>query len=150
MSKKIHVRPGKTQSKAGFIVGIVFCLIGIVVVIPVFGPFGILWTAAAGWIAYSHYRNGFTDKPIATQVIEVEGDGEEITVTKHTGLGAYSYGVESAGSENGKAKQRGAEETSTVQESVEERLRKLQSLYDQMLITREEYEAKKKDILEDL
>lgn len=145
MSKKIHVRPGKTQSKAGFIVGIIFCLIGIVVVIPTFGPFGILWTAAAGWIAYSHYRNGFTDKPIATQVIEVEGDGEDITVTKHTGFGAQSYTAETAGSEYV-----ASEREKTSQESVEERLRKLQSLYDQMLITRDEYEAKKKDILEDL
>ena len=145
MSKKIHVRPGKTQSKAGFIVGIIFCLIGIVVVIPTFGPFGILWTAAAGWIAYSHYRNGFTDKPIATQVIEVEGDGEDITVTKHTGFGAQSYTAENAGSEYV-----ASEREKASQESVEERLRKLQSLYDQMLITKEEYEAKKKDILEDL
>lgn len=145
MSKKIHVRPGKTQSKAGFIVGIIFCLIGIVVVIPVFGPFGILWTAVAGWIAYSHYRNGFTDKPIATQVIEVEGDGEDITVTKHSGFGAQSYTAENTGSEYG-----ASEREKSSQESVEERLRKLQSLYDQMLITREEYEAKKKDILDDL
>lgn len=145
MSKKIHVRPGKTQSKAGFIVGIIFCLIGIVVVIPTFGPFGILWTAAAGWIAYSHYRNGFTDKPIATQVIEVEGDGEDITVTKHSGFGAQAYMAENVGSEYV-----ASEREKTSQESVEERLRKLQSLYDQMLITRDEYEAKKKDILEDL
>lgn len=145
MAKKIHVRPSKTQSKAGFIVGIIFCLIGIVVVIPVFGPFGILWTAAAGWIAYSHYRNGFTDKPIATQVIEVEGDGEDITVTKHSGFGPQSYTAENIGLEYG-----ASEREKSSQESVEERLRKLQSLYDQMLITREEYEAKKKDILDDL
>ena len=145
MSKKIHVRPGKTQSKAGFFVGIVFCLIGIFVVIPTFGIFGIIWTAAAGWIAYSHYRNGFTDKPIATQVIEVEGDGEDITVTKHTGLGAYSYGTEDSDTGLGNGPK-----GTTAQESVEERLRKLQSLYDQMLITKEEYEQKKKDILEDL
>ena len=57
MSKKIHVRPGKSQSKAGFVVGIIFCLIGLFVVIPIFGLFGILWTAVAGWIAFSHYRN---------------------------------------------------------------------------------------------
>ena len=150
MSKKIHVRPGKTQSKAGFVVGIIFCLIGIVVVIPTFGPFGILWTAVAGWIAYSHYRNGFTDKPIATQVIEVEGDGEDITVTKHSSLGFHSYVVEDAKSEKASAKQMESEGSSLARESVEERLRKLQNLYDQMLITREEYEAKKKDILEDL
>ena len=110
MARRIHVRPGKSQSKVGFAVGIIFCLIGIFVAIPIFGLFGILWTAVAGWIAYTHYRNGFTDKHIDSQVIEIEDDGED----------------------------------------VEERLRKLQSLYDQALITREEYEQKRKEILSGL
>jgi len=57
MSKKIHVRPGKSHAKAGFIIGIIFCLIGLFVVIPTFGILGVLWTALAGWIAYVHYRN---------------------------------------------------------------------------------------------
>ena len=35
-------------------------------------------------------------------------------------------------------------------ESAEERLKKLQSLYDQRLITPEEYEQKRKEILEEL
>lgn len=47
MAKKIKVKPGKAQSKAGFFVGLVFCLIGLVVVIPTFGPFGIFWTLVA-------------------------------------------------------------------------------------------------------
>ena len=59
--KRIKVKPGKTQSKIGFGVGIVFVLIGIFIVIPIFGTFGIFWTAVAGFIAFSHYRNGFTD-----------------------------------------------------------------------------------------
>ena len=135
MAKKIHVRPGKSQSKAAFIVGIVFCLIGVFVVIPTFGVFGILWTAAAGWIAYSHYRNGFTDKPIDTRVIEIDDNGEDLTVTTHPGYQSYSYEVE---------------ESKSGQEDVEERLRKLMNLYEQALITREEYEQKKKAILDEL
>ena len=115
MVKKIHVRPGKGQSKAGFIVGIAFCLIGLVVVVPTFGLFGILWTAVAGYITYVNYRNGFTDKKIDSHVIEIDESEEK-----------------------------------QEEESVEERLKKLQSLYDQALITREEYEQKKKEILEDL
>ena len=134
MAKKIHVRPGKSQSKASFIVGIVFCLIGVFVVIPTFGIFGILWTAAAGWIAYSHYRNGFTDKPIDTRVIEIDDNGEDLTVTTRPGYQSYSYEVEE----------------SKKEEDVEERLRKLLSLYEQALITREEYEKKKKEILDEL
>lgn len=107
MSKRIHVRPGKGQSKMGFVVGIIFCLIGLFVAIPTFGLFGIFWTAIAGWITYVNYKNGFTDEQIDSHVIDIEDD-------------------------------------------METRLAKLQSLYDQSLITYEEYEQKKKEILEEL
>lgn len=135
MSKKIHVRPSKSQSKVGFAVGIIFCLIGVFVAIPTFGPFGIFWTAVAGWITYANYRNGFTDKAIDSRVIEVEDDGRDVTITSHTGFGSYSYGTK---------------ESAPEKEDVTERLRKLQSLYDQALITREEYEQKRRDILDEL
>ena len=116
MSKKIKVRPGKTQSKAGFIVGIAFCLIGVFVAIPMAGLFGVLWTGVAVWITYSHYRNGFTDKPISNRVIEIEDDGNSATV--RTGVfddfrTSYDVSMEADG------------------EDIEGRLRKLQSLYQQ-------------------
>ena len=135
MSKKIKVRPGKTQSKAGFIVGIAFCLIGVFVAIPMAGLFGVLWTGVAVWITYSHYRNGFTDKPISNRVIEIEDDGNSATV--RTGVfddfrTSYDVSMETDG------------------EDIESRLRKLQSLYQQGLITAEEYEKKKQEILERL
>ena len=135
MAKKIHVRPGKSQSKVGFAVGIIFCLIGLFIAIPTFGLFGIFWTAVAGWITYTHYRNGFTDKHIDSKVIEIEEDGEDVIVTSHTGFETYSYETESGASD---------------QEDVTERMKKLQSLYDQALITKEEYEQKRKEILNDL
>lgn len=140
MAKRIHVRPGKSQSKVGFAVGIIFCLIGIFVAVPIFGLFGVLWTAVAGWITYTHYRNGFTDKHIDSKVIEVEDNGTDVTYTSYTGLGAYSYESEDQTHRKG----------GDAGEDVEERLRKLQSLYDQALITREEYEQKRKEILNDL
>ena len=135
MSKKIKVRPGKTQSKAGFIVGIVFCLIGVFVAIPMAGLFGVLWTGVAVWITYSHYRNGFTDKPISNRVIEIEDDGNSATV--RTGVfddfrTSYDVSME------------------TDSEDIEGRLRKLQNLYQQGLITAEEYEKKKQEILDRL
>ncbi len=135
MSKKIKVRPGKTQSKAGFIVGIAFCLIGVFVAIPMAGLFGVLWTGVAVWITYSHYRNGFTDKPISNRVIEIEDDGNSATV--RTGVfddfrTSYDVSMEADG------------------EDIEGRLRKLQSLYQQGLITAEEYEKKKQEILDRL
>ena len=140
MAKKIHVRPSKTQSKIGFIAGILFCLIGVFVAIPIFGLFGIVWTIFAGLIAYSHYRNGFTDKPIDTKVIEIDEAGEDVAVTTHTGLGRHSYSIDGI-----------IDRVDEVEkESAEERLKQLTNLYVQSLITREEYEQKKKEILDDL
>ncbi len=135
MSKKIHVRPGKSQSKVGFAAGIIFCLIGVFVAIPLFGLFGVFWTAIAGWITYVNYRNGFTDKQIDSRVIEIEDDGQDVTVTSHTGFETFSYATENVISDK---------------EDIEERMKKLQSLYDQAFITREEYEQKRKEILEEL
>ncbi len=143
MSKKIHVRPGKGQSKVGFIVGLLFCLLGLFVAIPIFGPFGIIWTGMAALITFINYRNGFTDKQIDSHVIDIEESGEDVTITSNRGFESYTFRQESAG-DYGSSEKNGAEE------DVESRLRKLQSLYDQALITREEYEQKKKDILEDL
>ena len=140
MSKKIHVRPGKGQSKFGFVVGIVFCLIGLFVAIPIFGVFGILWTAMAACITFVNYRNGFTDKQIDSHVIEIDENGEDVTITKHMGFGSHSY--ETSNWRSGTESKRS--------DSVEERLRKLTDLYTQALITREEYEQKKKEILDEL
>ena len=114
MSKKIHVRPSGAQSKVGFAVGIIFCLIGLFVAIPTFGVFGIFWTAIAGWITYVNWRNGFSNEKIDSHVIEIED------MDKSSG------------------------------NDIENRLKSLQSLYDQRLITKEEYEEKKCEILSDL
>ena len=132
MAKRIHVRPGRGQSKVGFVVGIMFCIFGVFVVIPVAGIVGIFWTALAGWITYANYKNGFTDEQIDSHVIDIEDDGQDVTVTRHSGFHGYTYEAKEAGGD------------------MENRLRKLQSLYDQSLITYEEYEQKKKEILEEL
>lgn len=133
MAKKIHVRPGKSQSKIGFGVGILFCLIGLFMVVPTFGLFGIFWTAIAAWITYANYKNGFTDETIDSHVIEIEDDGQRGTGTSHTGYRGYAYDIEHDNSS-----------------SAEERLRKLQKLYDESLITTEEYEKKRQEILKEL
>lgn len=107
--KRIKVKPGKTQSKMGFFVGIVFILIGCLVVIPTFGPFGIFWTAVAGFIAYSNYKNAYSEEGMATHEIVIDDD-------------------------------EGAED-------IEAKLKKLESLYNQGLITQEEYQEKRKEFL---
>ena len=115
--KKIEVKPGKTQSRIGFFVGIVFVLIGCFVVIPQTGFFGIIWTAFAGIIAFTHYKNGFSDKGAATHEIIIE-DGMDVA-------GTYDDG-----------------------EDIEVKLIKLSSLYEQRLITKEEYDEKRKELLD--
>ena len=117
-SKKIKVKPGKTQSRIGFVVGIVFVFLGVIVVIPTFGIFGILWTILAGLVVFGNYKNGFTDKGVATHEIIIE-DGMEIIERADDG------------------------------EDIEAKLLKLNSLYEQRLITKEEYDEKRKKILEE-
>lgn len=45
MRKRVTYRPGKAQGAFGTIWGGIFVLIGLFVVIPTFGPFGIIWDA---------------------------------------------------------------------------------------------------------
>ena len=122
--KKVKVKPGKAQSKIGFIVGLIFVGIGIFMVIPTFGPFGLLWTAIAAFIAYSHYKNGFTDEGFPTHEIIIDED--ELS---------------------GMMNEAGQKDLAGGSSDIEERLRTLASLYDQGLITGEEYEVKRKEIL---
>ena len=117
-SKKIKVKPGKTQSRIGFVVGLIFVILGITVVIPSFGLFGIFWTMCACMIVVGNYRNGFTDKGVATHEIIID-DGMEIE-------GEIS----------------GADD-------IESKLIRLNSLYEQRLITKEEYDEKRKEILKE-
>lgn len=124
-AKRVKVKPGKAQSKMGFIVGLVFVGIGIFIVIPTFGLFGIFWTAIAAFIAYSHYKNGFTDEGFPTHEIIIDED--ELSAMRETGGSGDFAG-----------------------DDIEERLKTLASLYDQGLITGEEYEAKRKEILQEI
>ena len=124
-AKRVKVKPGKAQSKMGFIVGLIFVGIGIFVAIPTFGLFGIFWTAIAGFIAYSHYKNGFTDEGFPTHEIIIDED--ELSAMREEGGSGDFAG-----------------------DDIEARLKTLASLYDQGLITGEEYEAKRKEILEEI
>ena len=115
--KKIKVKPGKTQSKLGFVVGILFVILGCVVVIPTFGFFGIIWTAIACMIAFTNFKNGFSDEGVVSHEIIIE-DGIE---------------------------------TSRIldEADIEAKLVKLNSLYEQRLITKEEYDEKRKELLKE-
>lgn len=116
--KRITYRPSKAQGTFGVIWGGLFVVIGLVVVIPTFGAFGVLWTLAAvaitGMNAYHTFGKGY-----AGPEIHIEEDES-----------APSAGISSS--------------------DAEARLTELRNLYDRHLITDEEYEAKRKEILDQI
>ena len=115
MRRSIKVKPGKAQSTVGFVVGLIFVGIGVIAVIPTFGPFGIFWTLIAVAITVTNGINAFGKKGVASHEIVVE-DGRETSETP----------------------------------TAEQRLEEARNLYDRGLITKEEYEAKRAEILKDI
>lgn len=116
-TRKIKVKPSKIQSKFGFIVGILFLILGFIIVIPTFGLFGLIWTSIAGLIVYINYKNGFSDEGIATHEVIIEDN------------------TNSSNSSNN-------------DDDIEEKLTKLNSLYEQKLISKEEYDKKRKELID--
>ena len=121
MKRKVTVRPGRAGAMVGGIVGVFFVLIGLFVAIPQAGLFGIIWTSVAVFIAGTNLYNAFSEKGIVSHTIEIDADGGEQPV----------YRVDPGS-------------------TVEERLNRLNDLYDKRLVTSREYEEKRKEILKDL
>ena len=48
--RRYRVRPGRVPSAASTVMGVLFVILGIFVVIPSFGLFGVIWTIGAGVI----------------------------------------------------------------------------------------------------
>ena len=126
--KRIKVRPGKTQSKMGFFVGIAFCIIGCVVVIPIAGLFGVLWTGVAVMITVMNYKNAFSEEGITSHEIIID-ESDNVSELNRSIAGGNGGGQ-------------------SADEDIEAKLKKLHSLYEQRLITSSEYEAKRKELLE--
>lgn len=62
------------MSLVGGIVGLVFVFIGLFVAIPHVGAFGVLWTLIAVVITVTSLYNAFSDRGVATEIIEVSDD----------------------------------------------------------------------------
>ena len=116
MRKRMRYQPSKSQSMFSGAVGVIFCLIGLFVVVPTFGLFGLLWTAIAVFMTIRSFAVAQGKADMGSYVIEDESS--------------------EAGTKNG--------------QTAEERLTELQNLYDRRLISTEEYEAKRREILEEL
>ena len=77
MPKGIRVKPSKPASLFGMIVGIVFVFIGLFVVIPSAGLFGILWTLIAVGITGFQAYNFFGNKGVASWEIDIDNGANE-------------------------------------------------------------------------
>lgn len=127
MRKRVTYRPSKSGSVMGGVVGVIFVLIGLFVVIPTFSMaggfgaiFGVFWTIVAGVIAGTNFYQAFGKGYIGPE-IHIEEEG----------------GTEHA-------------QDAAAPGDTQARLTELRALYDQRLITQEEYEQKRKEILEEL
>lgn len=124
MSRKVRIKPGKGQSAAGMAVGIVFCLIGVFLAIPAMGIFGVIWTVFALVITVMNGINAFSDEGIPTHEIVID-DRRDLEDSPSSLV-------------------------QTQQKSVQERLKLVERLYEEGSITREEYEQKRRKILEEI
>jgi hypothetical protein len=103
------------MSILGAIGGLVFIGIGVTVVTPQTGSFGVLWTGVAVVITIYHLVNAFSRRGIAEQVVDIE---------EQDSLGGA-----------GEAR------------PIAARLRELEDLRAEALITPAEYEARRRAIL---
>ena len=118
MKRRVTYRPGKAQSALGLVMGGIFILIGLFVVIPTFGPFGILWTAMAVGITAVNGYHAFGGKYMGPE-IHIEDD-------------------QSAGP------------SAPVDLNAGARLEQLESLRASGLLSEEEYQSKREEILRSL
>jgi hypothetical protein len=74
--RTIRIKPGKSGSFFGMIIGLIMIGAGIKIIIPMFGDIGILWTVmAVAMTAYGAF-NAFSARGLATHEIDVENSGD--------------------------------------------------------------------------
>ena len=128
--KRIYYRPNKASGIIGGVIGGIFVLIGIFFAIPVFGAFGIAWTLIAALIAGVSLYQAFGKKSDGSAPFSPEIIIEDVPVSDADPAKPGRSAVDSG--------------------DVEARLIKLQDLYDRRVISREEYDEKRRDILGEL
>ena len=72
MSYRMGVRPGRAISALGMIVGGLFVLLGLGLIIPLFGLFGLVWTAVAVAITLYHAYNFFSGRGVSAYEVNVD------------------------------------------------------------------------------
>ena len=125
--KRVRVKPGKAQSTVSFVVGLAFVLVGLVMVVPTFGPFGLLWTGVAVAITVINGLNAFGKKGVPTMEIYSEEEDEAPSPAREDHDHIPSTAL-----------------------TTQERLEQLQTLKEAGLLTDEEYRNKREEILREL
>lgn len=75
MRRRVTYRPSKAASMGGMIMGGIFVLIGLTVVIPMAGPFGILWTVMALVITVVNGAQAFGKKYFGPEIHVEDEEG---------------------------------------------------------------------------
>ena len=125
--KRVTYRPGKSQGIFGVIWGSIFVLIGVFAVIPAAGGFGLLWTGMALFITLQNAYQSFGKKYRGPE-IHIEEEETPPPSPAPEGQGPDS----------------------PVELDAERRLEQLERLKSAGLITDQEYETKRKEILREL
>lgn len=128
--RRVTYRPSKAQGTFGMIWGGIFILIGLFVVIPTFGPFGLLWTLAAIGITVMNGYQAFGKKYTGPE-ITIEEDSPQHMEPPFSPVQNHDHIPSTA-------------------LDPKERLSQLEDLKEAGLITNSEYEQKRKEILEKL
>ena len=135
--RRVTYRPSKAMGAFSVVWGGIFVLIGLVVVIPIFGPFGILWTLAALGITVMNGLHAFGKTYV----------GPEIRIEDEEGGGE---GAGPAWQERPASAPEVHDHIPSTAPDARERLEQLNSLKEAGLLTQEEYDQKRKEILSQL
>lgn len=122
---RVHVKPSKPAALMGVIMGVIFVIIGITQVIPSIGLFGVFWTLMALVITGFSVYNLVSDK----------------------GAGYYEVDLEQVPAD--REPREAVREAAAAENDFETRLRKVEKLYSDGIITHDEYEQKRAEILQE-
>jgi len=131
MRRRVTYHPSKAQGTFNLIFSGIFVLIGLFVVIPIFGPFGILWTlvtaAITGMNAYRTFGKNYV--------------GPEINIEEEEQFGQRQVSPPPAETHD---------HIPSTALDTKRRLEQLESLKSAGLIDGQEYQRKRNQILEEL
>lgn len=125
--RRITYRPSKASGVFGTIWGGIFVLIGLFVIVPAAGAFGLLWTAMAIGITAMNAYQSFGKRYHGPEIHIEEEDGESFLPSDASDRQIPSAAL-----------------------TPKERLEQLENLRSAGLITQAEYQEKRSEILQEL